>query len=462
MSIDEIIKNSVEDGILARNFIDTWHIINEILVSFSKATDLPISIFLGDKMIFHSPRESMSPLCQKMLSNKETAKICYADASIRALEKPEKKKKKNRQIQICHAGMINAKREIETGIGTLSILFGFKPSLSLEAKERREDAIKKVEKFDEQLAAEIQNITLQDNFKSEGETIQNNYNLERIFFEDHDTMLIDSITKVLKLLLDVMIGFQSLTINMAHELVVMLVGINLMSQETSDMLGDIESRIPDNKEFQETVKIQKYISSETKLGLYMVRNYLSRSSEYRYSQVIKPNFEKLKLNPLINEMIDMYKWRADEKDIIIINEVGDLPFIWGDKMELRRALHNIFSNALKYSYHSIQDRRRNIKVSSRIPYDPGFKLPRFAISFENYGLGLEEDEIQQVLKPGFRGIQAIKEVAIGSGIGLSEVHKIIKLHKGEVKFQSRKLYGEGEESTYLTSVSLIFPFVDKH
>lgn len=460
MSIDEIIKEIVEDGIVARNFVDTWHIVNEILVSFSKATQLPISIFLEGKMVFHSPAESMPQLCQKLLNNPETSIYCYKNASERAAEKLEKTKRKNRQVQICHAGMVNAKREIETGIGTLSILFGFKPAFSADAQKRRETVIKRVKEIEPGLAKELTELISEVSFKAESnkQIASDNYNAEKIFFDDHDITLIDSITKILKLLLNVTVGFQSLTINMAHELVVMLVGINLMSQETTDTLDEIQHSVLDNQNFHETAKLQKYIDSETKLGLYIVRNYLSQSSEYRYSKVVKPRLEKMNLKPLILEMIDMYKWRADEKEIKILYELEELPNIWGDKMELRRALHNIFSNSIKYSYHSIEERKRNIKIFCKVPYDPGFSKKRFAVLFENYGLGLEEEEIRHVFTPGFRGAQAIKEVAIGSGIGLSEVRKIMNLHKGEVKFQSKKLFGEGVESTYLTTVSLVFPF----
>jgi signal transduction histidine kinase len=457
MSIEEIVKEIVEDDIVARNFIETWHIISDILASFSKATQLPISIYLKENIVFRSPVDSMPALCQKLLKHPELSYACNQNALERAREKSEKKvKDKNRQIQLCHAGMVNAKREIETGIGTLTILFGYKPAFSPEAMERRKLFIVNVKNFEQELAQEIENIISQDEHQS---TISlNNFNLEKDFFDEHDIALIDSITKILKLLLNVTVGFRSLTINMAHELVVMLLGIHHMSLETSETLEEIQDSIPENKTFAETVKLQKYIDSETELGLYLVRNYLSQSSEYRYSQVLKPHFEKLNLKPLINEMIDLYQWRADEKQIKISCELDDLPNIWGDKMELRRCLHNIFSNAIKYSYHSTDESSRNIKISSKVPYDPGFKKRRFAVTFENYGLGLDEEESRMAFTPGFRGKQAIREVATGSGIGLSEVRKIINLHKGEVKFQSKRLYGEGIESTYLTTVSLILPY----
>jgi signal transduction histidine kinase len=459
MSIDEIVKGAIKDTIVARNFLETWNIVNEILVSFSKATQLPISIFLEDKLLFHSRIETMPPFCQAMLGHSQLAPLCFENSVQRAGERTQKGRGVKR-VQLCHAGQVNAKREIETGIGSLTILFGFKPAFGIDALERRALVIERAIAIDPAFGRTLSSLAVEHAQQSDIEktSVDSNRAPESIFFDEHDITLIDSISKILKLLLDVTVGFQSLTINMAHELVVMLVGINLMSRETKDVLAEVQHGSYEVNTLVETAKLQGYMDAETKLGLYVVRNYLSQSSEYRYAQVVRPHFESVALKPLITEMAEMYKWRAAEKDIAIVCDVDELPNIRGDAMELRRLLHNVLNNAVKYSYHSIRGHARTIRIYCKVPYDPGFSKKRFALLFENYGLGLEEDELKQVFKQGFRGSQAIREVAVGSGIGLSEVRKIMKVHRGDVKFQSKKLFGQGLESTFLTKVSLIFPF----
>jgi len=136
-----------------------------------------------------------------------------------------------------------------------------------------------------------------------------------------------------------------------------------------------------------------------------------------------------------------------------------LPRVMGAEMEIQRLFHNILNNAIKYSYHSIPTARRTIRVWSKVPYDPGFHQQRFSIVFENYGLGLAKEEQGDVFRAGFRGKQAVAEVPIGAGIGLSEAHKIMKVHLGEIKFNSKELFEDGSgEPTYKTSVELIFPY----
>ncbi|MDT7687242.1 MAG: hypothetical protein QOE46_1, partial [Acidobacteriota bacterium] len=119
----------------------------------------------------------------------------------------------------------------------------------------------------------------------------------------------------------------------------------------------------------------------------------------------------------------------------------------------------ILNNAIKYSYHSIATAHRTIRIWSKVPFDPGFHQRRFSLVFENYGLGLTREEQRQVFRPGFRGKQAVAEVPIGAGIGLSEAHKIMRVHLGEIKFSSKELFEDGSgEPTYKTTVELIFPY----
>ncbi|HLM57381.1 MAG TPA: hypothetical protein VK422_14805, partial [Pyrinomonadaceae bacterium] len=55
-----------------------------------------------------------------------------------------------------------------------------------------------------------------------------------------------------------------------------------------------------------------------------------------------------------------------------------------------------------------------------------------------------------------------EEVPIGSGIGLSEAAKIMRLHNGEIRMHSKRLHQQGEEQgPYLTTVDLIFPYAPR-
>jgi signal transduction histidine kinase len=441
-SISQILSKTTKDVALIKHFLGVWPEIESILNAFSNATKLPVFMFLNGDLAFQTSLETMPPFCRHMLDSKETAKLCIEDARRRVSgEIPDLYE----GIQMCHAGMLNGYRQIDLGVGTMTILFGSKKSIEDEAVRRREQVIQRVLDEDTSVAMQLQSVAGPDGNSGQ--------------FDPSDIGLMDATSDVIRRLINATTGFRLLTINMAHELSLMMINLGLLTK----MTGEIFAAYKENPQAQDLadkiVETHDIIDTQCRLGLYIVRNFLSHASETRYNEVMKPHFREVQLEGLLSEMIKLHRLSAAEKKITIEPHFSDLPLIHGFDMELRRLFNNVLNNAIKYSYHSVPTARRIIRIKSKVPYDPGFKQPRFAITFENYGLGLTEEERRNVFKPGFRGKQAVAEVPIGSGIGLSEASKIMRLHKGEIKLQSKELYhGDEGGGTYLTTVDLIFPY----
>lgn len=266
-----------------------------------------------------------------------------------------------------------------------------------------------------------------------------------------------AIASILHSLFEVTLGFRWVAINMAHELSVMWLASGLAAREILEELQALSMQADAPESLAELTSIVAPVFAESRLGLYVCRNFLSHVSESRYTHAVDVKFSHVDLNSLVEDIVGLHRRTAVGKRVKIrIEEPLKLPHIRGVPEELRRAFHNVLSNAIKYSYHSGDGRSREIRVWSKVPFDPGFRAARFAVIFQNYGLGLTPDELPNVGKPGFRGRQAVAEVPIGSGIGLSEVKKIMALHGGEVRVRSRQVHRDDTEP-YLTEVSLIFP-----
>lgn len=442
-SVTQALNHSTQDEALVRHFLAIWPIVESILEAFSKATSLPIFVYLNGIQVFQSSMQTMPPLCTVMLNSAETRQRCVEDGRKRAArQEPDFTK----GVQLCHAGMANGRCEIHTGLGTLVILFGSKKTSAEAAVGRRDELFGLVRAADPALADSLQAADAAD------------HNIGLI--EASDAELMSAISNTLQQLINATVGFRSLTINMAHELSVMMLGMGFLVLEMEHLVKSSAEPSGAAQVSEELLTTQSHIYNECRLGLYIVRNFLSHASETRYSDVAKPHFEALELEAILRDMIDLHKWHAASKNITIdVTGLQDVPRISGSEMEIRRLFHNILNNAIKYSYHSIPNATRSIRVKSKVPYDPGFKRRRFALSFENYGLGLTEEERHNVFKPGFRGSQAVAEVPIGAGIGLSEAAKIMKAHNGNIQLRSKELYGDpAGQRTYLTTVDLIFPY----
>ena len=443
-NIPDALDVSVKDDAVARHFLVVWPVIEAILQAFSKANDLPIFAYLNGHLIYHSSFESMPEFCSLMFSSQDTGALCVEDGKRRAAKiEPYLEE----SIQLCHAGLLNGRREIDTGIGLLVILFGAKISAQQNAVLRRTNLIKTIATQSAELSANLE----------EASDAQGN---QTFSIDSNDIALMDAISVIIQRLLNATVGFRTQTINMAHELSLMMIGMGLLMDEMDFIVNEFQES-PDAKPVvKDLIDTQSRMYTQCRLGLYIVRNFLSHASETRYSEVVKTNFGRVELKDILIEMVDLHRLYAAQKGIIFdVLGFDDLPMIHGSDMEIRRLFYNVLNNAIKYSYHSIPNIQRTIKIRTKVPYDPGFKKRRFAISIENYGFGLTKEEIAQAFKPGVRGQRAIAEVPIGSGIGLSEALKIIKAHNGEIRLTSKDLY-EDEQGvrTYLTTVDLIFPY----
>lgn len=448
MSIADV-KRALEtwtsDESLVRWFLSVWPMLEEILEAFSQATQLPIFAFMNGTKLFQSSLDTMPPFCKIMLSNEGTFANCVADGKRRAAgEEPTS----THGGQLCYAGMLNGRKEVDVGhLGTLIILYGARKATSADAQARRQIVVDAIARRDPTLATRLSQADADD---SDG--------MDEIEQNKHE--LIEAIRNVSEHLFKVTLGFHWLSINMAHELCNMMLTSGLAAKRLNDQLDKLtssEKTIPDLAAIRST---SESLFSENRLGLYVVRNYLSHVSETRYREAVRGKYASVNLREILMNLVSLYRGVAEQKKVTIrVDPDIDVPRVQGISEELQRALHNVLNNAVKYSYHSLPNQPREIRIWSKVPYDPGFRKSRFALTFENYGLGVLPEELVHVTKPGFRGRQAVAEVPVGSGIGLSEVRKIMTAHGGELKFRSREVHrDEHAEPTYVTQVDLVFPY----
>src|SRR5580658_4074115 len=274
------------------------------------------------------------------------------------------------------------------------------------------------------------------------------------------TNLLKAVVTMVRRLFEAEVGVHMLAGNMAHEIALLLSGTGIAIKTIEIELAALKEKALPSAELKTLEEAHQQVLIESRLGLYLVRNFLSASSSTKYSRVVPMRSQRFAIGDILNEMLELYKRMAVRRGIEIRQiEVGPLPELRGDPDEIRRALHNVLNNALKYSYRSGPSAERHIRIRTKVPYDPGFRKARFGIEISNYGLGVSDDEQRKVFQHGFRGYQAVQEVAPGSGIGLSEVQKIMSAHGGMAKFASKLVHETGDgEQTYLTTVTLILPY----
>ncbi len=204
--------------------------------------------------------------------------------------------------------------------------------------------------------------------------------------------------------------------NIAHELRTPLTAIICELQ-----LLLAKENIPEKTE----ISLKKMLGDAQRLSRLCSNLMDMTKASYESHQV---SLEKVRLDELIMEARnDMLNSNPDYNIRIKLDEKLDEEnkvTILGNKYLLRTAFSNIMDNACKFS----DDKA----VTVSLEYNPENEKPM--LSFIDQGRGIPEKEQEDIFAPFSRGSNS-RNIE-GSGIGLSLVKRIIKLHQATLKIDS--------------------------
>jgi len=121
---------------------------------------------------------------------------------------------------------------------------------------------------------------------------------------------------------------------------------------------------------------------------------------------------------------------------------SDLPPVMADPVSLTRAVHNLITNAIKYS-----GSERWIRISI---FTEGQWV---RLTVEDRGVGISSADLPHIFEPFYRGRTAVEAQIHGSGIGLSLVKQAIDQHGGRVNVTS----SPGSGSTFSMALPVTQP-----
>jgi len=159
--------------------------------------------------------------------------------------------------------------------------------------------------------------------------------------------------------------------------------------------------------------------------IYDLDNQLIEKRPIDISQLVEETVEATRTLPAY-----------EKRDIKVLMSTipWPLPLVEGDRDLLGLALFNLLENALKYSY-------KDEPVEIRLREDGHFVF----IEIADRGPGIQPVEQESIFEDLYRGSNA-KHVN-GSGLGLSLVSRIVKLHSGEISLRSLNNHMHGSVFT---------------
>ena len=141
------------------------------------------------------------------------------------------------------------------------------------------------------------------------------------------------------------------------------------------------------------------------------------------SGAMKLNRERTDIAQLLAQVIEVYRFIADEKHINISANLAPDCFAEVDVARIRQAFANLLDNAVKYT----NDGGR-INIHSRCDAD------EVIVTMRDSGIGIPIDELPKIWDRLYRGDKSRSQR--GLGLGLSLVKAFVEAHDGQVEVKS--------------------------
>jgi len=135
--------------------------------------------------------------------------------------------------------------------------------------------------------------------------------------------------------------------------------------------------------------------------------------------------EMVELRPVVDEVIEAVQTTTTKHHIEINGHVGRA--VIGDRERLSQVVTNLLTNAVKYSPHADRIVVRIAETGAGA-----------TIEVEDYGIGIDEEHLDQIFDRFYRVTSADEKTFPGLGMGLFISQEIVRRHGGTMEVTSTK------------------------
>jgi signal transduction histidine kinase len=178
---------------------------------------------------------------------------------------------------------------------------------------------------------------------------------------------------------------------------------------------------------------EEYISDIHNSGTQLL-DAINDILEIVNSESGKVDFSQFKVGVagLVGSVVKHFAKEAEDSGIELVNEVlQDHVVIHGDEQRLRRALLNLVSNALKFNAKG-----GTVRIYMTVSEEEGFQL-----AINDTGIGISVEDLPRIMEPFEQADHRLARTYEGLGLGIPVARAIVRLHGGEIIYESA--LGEG-------------------
>jgi signal transduction histidine kinase len=135
-------------------------------------------------------------------------------------------------------------------------------------------------------------------------------------------------------------------------------------------------------------------------------------------------YAKFDFSDLIMEVAAELDILSNQKGIVIIRDIGELPMITADETRLREVITNLLTNAIKFT------EKGTITIKARKEGE------NIQVSVSDTGVGILPENIGNLFVKFYQVDPSISRRYGGTGLGLSITRQIINAHGGDIRVES--------------------------
>ena len=205
--------------------------------------------------------------------------------------------------------------------------------------------------------------------------------------------------------------------NMSHEIRTPMAAILGYADILSERLQDSDN--------------QQYVIIMKRNGEYLIEliNDILDLSRIEAGK-LEVDLKHVPLVQLVREIQTLMKVRADEKDLLFnVKFAGQVPeMILTDSTRLRQILINLIGNAIKFTQQG------EVRLVVRLISDA--EPPQIVFAVQDTGIGMNDEQKQQLFKPFSQGDSSVTRAYGGSGLGLAISKRLVEMLNGSIRVES--------------------------
>lgn len=155
------------------------------------------------------------------------------------------------------------------------------------------------------------------------------------------------------------------------------------------------------------------------------------------------NEAKIDIEEIAGDCLEMMSAKIENNQMNIVNSLAGVPHVKGEELAMKQVLMNLLSNSIKFTPSG-----GRITLSHEVDMHGELR-----ISITDTGIGLEEGQIEKALSPFGQVNSDLDRSESGTGLGLTLVNALIKMHNGRFELLSQK--GIGTTATIILPVDRV-------